>query len=53
MDGRCVVFIWETSNFSQDQGNQALARRRRCLRRTRKRADWRWDWGKGPFPDEN
>jgi hypothetical protein len=39
MDGHGVVFIWETSNFPQGQGNQALARRRRCLRRTRKRAD--------------
>ncbi len=28
MDGLSVVFIWETNNLSQGQGNQGLARRR-------------------------
>jgi len=28
MDGTSAVFIWETTNFSQGQGNQGLARRR-------------------------
>jgi len=52
-----MITVWvsdlETSNFSQDQGNQAFERRRSTLRRTIKCADWRWDCGKGRFPDRN
>ena len=39
LDGRSAVFIWETRKVYQGQGNQVLARRSRCLRRTSKRAD--------------
>jgi len=47
-----LVSILKTSNFLQGKGNQALVLRRSCLRRTSKRADWRWDWGKGPLAGE-
>jgi len=48
-----MLTVWvsdlETSNFTQYQGNQAFERR--CTHN--ECADWRWDCGKGRFPDRN